>query len=157
LRTPLHMAATYNDVSVVKQLLRFGAQVDSRALHGWTPLLKAVLLSNHDNVQALLDAGADPNAAVENGFSVMQCALAYSDERMGLLLLRAGAYVEEGESRFDDFEQLKETLLAAGLITDEDLERLPAFAKTIQQRQQRNESSDQSEADAATWLEFGDD
>jgi len=95
---------------------------------GWTPLLKGVLLSNHDIVSSLLAAGADPNAAVDGSFNAMQCALIYSDPRMALLLLRAGGFVEPGESRYDDFVLQRQALIAAGLVAEEDIPAPNSFA-----------------------------
>jgi ankyrin repeat protein len=158
LRTPLHLAATFNEAPVVQQLLKYGADVNARAQYGWTPLLKAVLLSNHDTVSVLLSAGADPNAAVDDSFNAMQCALIYSDERMGLLLLRGGAYVEEGEKRFDEFEKLKETLLAAGLVSEEDIKQPSTFARTTTQQQSNDTKGDAaSRQDGMEPWQMGDD
>jgi len=127
-RTPLHMAAMYNSVEVVRQLLKYGAQVDARAQDGWTPLLKAVLLSHHEIAEVLLEAGADPNARVDHSFNAIQCALIYSDSHMALILLRAGAFIEEGERRYEDFIKVKEQALDAGLVQPEQI-RTSAFDK----------------------------
>jgi ankyrin repeat protein len=92
-----------------------------RTQAGWTPLLKAVLLSNHDIVELLLESGADPNLAVDGSFNAMQCALIYSDERMIFTLIKHGAYVEPGENRYDEFATHMETVLRLGLLKEEDI------------------------------------
>lgn len=97
---------------------------------GWTPLLKAVLLSNHDIVSYLLSVGADPNLAVDGSFNSVQCAVIYSDERMIYLLIKAGGYVEPGESRYDDYQRHYETILRTGLLKEEDIPRR-RFERTV--------------------------
>jgi ankyrin repeat protein len=60
--TLLHMAASaWNDAGVIRLLVEAGAPVDAQDCLGRTPLYQAVEAKHVDNVQALLDAGADAN------------------------------------------------------------------------------------------------
>lgn len=68
--------ATQGDRRKVNELLAKGAHVDALDEDGWTPLLWAAAHGNEDTVQALLDAGADREAATRR-------------ERQGALTLAA--------------------------------------------------------------------
>ena len=96
---------------------------------GWTPLLKAVLLSNHDIVSTLLLHGADPTAHVDGSFNALQCALTYSDSRMALLLIKAGAFVEQGESGFEQYKDYKDSFIVNGLLKEEDIPQRNNFER----------------------------
>jgi hypothetical protein len=51
----------------------------------------------------------------------VQCAIIYSDERMIYLLIKAGGYVEEGESWYDDYKRHYDTIIRTGLLKEEDI------------------------------------
>ncbi len=53
--------------AMLKRLLDEGAQIDARGPSGATALRLAVAIDQHDMVQALLDAGADPTLADDKG------------------------------------------------------------------------------------------
>ncbi len=58
--TPLHWAASSNDVAAVNALLDAGASVDSVGgiFDGCTPFAEAVIFGNHEAAVALMDRGA---------------------------------------------------------------------------------------------------
>jgi ankyrin repeat protein len=101
-------------------------------------LLKAVLLSNHDIVAYLLSVGADPNLSVERSFNSVQCAIIYSDDRMIYLLIKAGGYVEEGESWYDDYKRHYDTIIRTGLLKEEDIPQR-RFERTVERLAQQGE------------------
>lgn len=122
-RIPLHFAATFGTPETVKLLIDWGSNVNARAQYGWTPLLKAVLLSNHDIVEVLLTHGADPNLAVDGSFNSLQCAMIYSDDRMIYLLLKHGGYVEEGENWYELYMTHRNTVIRMELLKEEELDQ----------------------------------
>lgn len=59
--SPLHIAALYNQVALVRHLLGLGA--DAASTNNWndTPLHRAASLGYAEMCQVLLEAGADPD------------------------------------------------------------------------------------------------
>jgi len=61
---PLCMAARAGDTARIAELVKSGADVNQRGgVNDWTALMHAVHKNQPDAVRALLDAGADVNAA----------------------------------------------------------------------------------------------
>ena len=106
-RTPLHIAATFNTPQFLEQLLALlpPAHLHTRADNSYTPLLYAVLFSQHNNTNTLLQHGADPNDRLTIGgrFSACQLAAIYSDARMMDVLVEGGGVVEAGEGYYEDW------------------------------------------------------
>jgi hypothetical protein len=73
---------------------------NSKDAHGLTPLMKATLTLACDaaHLQALIDAGADVNAATSEGYTPLHCAAMadWSEDHVGGMevLLKAGAEIE---------------------------------------------------------------
>lgn len=64
----LHQASGgYGSPSVIKELLDLGLEVDGRDGRGLTPLHHAAVADRSETVRTLLEAGADINAASDNG------------------------------------------------------------------------------------------
>lgn len=73
-------------------LVARGADADLRdSAKGWTPLLHAIHAKEMDAVRALLNAGADPNAASTSGRTPLMMAAGYGFTRTTRLLLERGA------------------------------------------------------------------
>lgn len=72
--TPLHLAAIGGDVGIVRQLAGAGADLDARDTDGMAPMLWALAERNLDAVVALIELGADPQAAGDSGASVADLA-----------------------------------------------------------------------------------
>ncbi|XP_043483437.1 ankyrin-1-like [Leptopilina heterotoma] len=64
-RSPLHVAATFQDVGLVKILLSAGADVNSQTKNSLTPLHFAACAGQPKIVKFLLENGADPSASTE--------------------------------------------------------------------------------------------
>jgi ankyrin repeat protein len=89
--TALHGACTGE---CARALIAAGARVNCVNEWGWTPLFRAACMGRVGTVQALLDAGADPNASGERGSTPMMSVVEERDnDDIVLALLRAGADV----------------------------------------------------------------
>lgn len=66
-KTPLHLACREGHLSVVKQLLRFGANPNSKDRIHWTPLHEAAFWNHLSVVYCLVEAGVDINPITEDG------------------------------------------------------------------------------------------
>ena len=95
--TPLHLAAFFGRYVTVKALLERKTPVNivSANAMGVTPLHAAVAEADESTSQAiaaaLLNAGADPNAAQANGFTPLRAALQKQHAALEKLLRAAGA------------------------------------------------------------------
>ncbi|XP_063262684.1 2-5A-dependent ribonuclease isoform X2 [Prinia subflava] len=67
LNSKLHTAVKNRDKPAVLELLEQGADVNSKAGSGWTPLQSAVQARQEDLVRLLLDRGASVHARKDNG------------------------------------------------------------------------------------------
>jgi ankyrin repeat protein len=91
-RTVLARAAGNKDVSIVKYLLKRGADVNHVGKYSHPPIYAAAWSSNIDNVRVLLNAGADVNALmVVNNWSPVISA--YDNTKILRLLLKRGGDV----------------------------------------------------------------
>lgn len=90
--TPLAAAAREGDAAQIRALAAKGADLNEPAGgNGWTPLEHAVYKNQIRSVQALLDAGADPNAASPGGTTPLIMAAGYGYTPIVELLLHSGA------------------------------------------------------------------
>ncbi|NZA26166.1 ankyrin repeat domain-containing protein [Luteimonas sp. SJ-92] len=90
--TVIHLAAMANDAQYLELLLARGADPGARnAVTQATPLASALRGKREAQLQALLDAGADPNAADRGGNTPLHQAAKYNDPVNALKLLEAGA------------------------------------------------------------------
>ena len=94
--TPLHIAASGNDLKKVSLLLEKGAEVNARSTDGLTPLMAAAgKSSTPEIVQLLLEKGAEVNARNTHGMTPLTIAamnpFRESAAEMEQLLKAAGA------------------------------------------------------------------
>jgi ankyrin repeat protein len=100
--TALHWAAVHRDVELVRILLDARANLDLRTrLGGYTPLALAAEQGAGTVVPALLDAGADANAADASGTTVLMLAAGAGDPASVRALLDAGAAVDAREKTME--------------------------------------------------------
>jgi ankyrin repeat protein len=74
-RTPLFVAASYDDLRPMEVLLKHGADPNARDLQKWTPLMMSALGKMPAAAARLIQAGADPTLANQDGVTPMQIAL----------------------------------------------------------------------------------
>ena len=95
--TPLHCAAETGNQATATVLVGSGAKVNSRAMHGETPLLLAAANGKFNSLtglrmaRLLIRAGADPNLASDEGRTPLVEARAAGDEMLELYLKAQGA------------------------------------------------------------------
>ena len=75
--TPLHGAASWDQVGMVKMLLAAGAKVDASdgIISGRTPLMEAVRHGNRATVEFLLDAGANIDVQDDMGNTALMLVI----------------------------------------------------------------------------------
>ena len=123
--TALHLAAFFARPLIVRRLLEAGADpsATSRNAMQVQPLHSALSARAQDVTMLLLEAGAPPDAAQQQGWTALMSAAMHGDDAMADLLLRFGASrapVEEGGRTASDlalekgFVQLAERLRPPG-------------------------------------------
>lgn len=99
--TALHYAAFFGSPEAVRALVAAGADIEASSTNQEfapeaTPLHSAVAAGRLDNAEALLQAGADPNARQHGGFTPLMEAEQRGDFDLAELLIRHGAYAGGG-------------------------------------------------------------
>jgi hypothetical protein len=87
--TPLMSAAGHNDVDRLKSFIKAEADVSKTDASGWSALMYAAIASSDFPVQALLEAGADPNQSSPRGDTPLMVSAAFG--YWGDKLIKAGA------------------------------------------------------------------
>ncbi|NXN94420.1 RN5A ribonuclease, partial [Rhinopomastus cyanomelas] len=91
----LNSAVRNTNRKEVLELLEKGADVNSKAESGWTPLQSAVQANDEDMVRLLLDKGANPHARKNNGGTAFTEAAIVGNVNMLELLLERGLAVND--------------------------------------------------------------
>ncbi|XP_060656659.1 myotrophin-like [Drosophila nasuta] len=73
-RTPLHYAADFGQLKMIKFLVDIGADVNSEDKYNITPLLAAIWEGHTECVEFLLEKGADSQGITPNGQSYVDAA-----------------------------------------------------------------------------------
>lgn len=95
--TPLHWAAHFEDLALVKALIKAGAPVGARNDYGSTPLSEAALVANTEIIRVLLDAGADVEGANDDGQTALMLVARTNNVEAARLLLKRGANINARE------------------------------------------------------------
>ncbi|NWS25087.1 RN5A ribonuclease, partial [Polioptila caerulea] len=104
LNSELNAAVKNSDKKAVLELLEQGADVNSKAESGWTPLQTAVQTQDEDLVRLLLDRGASLHARKDNGGTAFtEAGIAGNVEILRLLLERGSDINEQDINGFTAF------------------------------------------------------
>ncbi len=134
-RTPLHLAARFGFVDVVRWLVSHGADVNAGAYNGFTPLL---LTSHPEVVKLLLQHGSDVNATGASGTALQNSAHDFAhfpktDSRrdnpwiITRILLDAGAeYDIRSACCLDDVDRIRVLVADKQQVLDMEAMRLAA-------------------------------
>uniref|UniRef100_A0A8C6DSF3 Ankyrin repeat domain 31 n=1 Tax=Moschus moschiferus TaxID=68415 RepID=A0A8C6DSF3_MOSMO len=118
----LHLAARRGHLSLVKALIKSGADVNLKDNAGWTPLHKAASKGWSDVIVELLKAGANVNCENVDGILPLHDAVANNHLKAAEILLQHGADPnqkdEKQKTALDeaDDENMKELLKSYGAI-----------------------------------------
>lgn len=89
------------------------SDVNQRGICGNTPLKIAVVWNDNNAVRLLLNAGADPNLNLENGFTALHHASASNNAEICNLLIEHGSLIgalnNEGRTPYDIAKSLGNT------------------------------------------------
>lgn len=96
--TPLHCAVYYNSDTLVKLLLRQGADITAKNNLGYTALHWATISGHETVVQLLLEFKADIDEKDKDGYSALHWATRSGHERVIQLLLKHGAKIHAKSS-----------------------------------------------------------
>ncbi|HYJ05472.1 MAG TPA: ankyrin repeat domain-containing protein [Chthoniobacterales bacterium] len=98
--TPLHYAVSSGKIAVVETLLAGGANVRACSRSGYTALHAVAVDRQVRIAELLLAAGADINARTDDNVTPLLASVGspYSDSKMSLTLIRAGADVNIADS-----------------------------------------------------------
>ncbi len=80
-RTPLHLAVTKDNLTIIKMLIASKADVNYRSISGETPLIKAIKFNKVENIHILLRYGADSKLPV-NEYDAKDYALRESNKNI---------------------------------------------------------------------------
>ena len=97
--TPLHLAACYNRMNIVKFLLAKKADVNTRDDEGMTPLYVAALAGHKDVAELLLANGADVNSKGNDGETPLHAAARNGRSDMVKLLLENKAILNARDNQ----------------------------------------------------------
>jgi ankyrin repeat protein len=95
--TPLHYAAHYGDLALVRALLKAEADPDAQNDFGSKPLALAATSGNVEAIRLLLKAGADVEAKNPEGQTALMVVARTGNVQAAKLLLEAGADVNARE------------------------------------------------------------
>ncbi|XP_063799255.1 ankyrin repeat and protein kinase domain-containing protein 1 isoform X2 [Pseudophryne corroboree] len=102
--TLLHFAVAQGNLERVNHFLSLNANVNSRTISGYTPLILAVQRKLPDICACLIENGADVNITDEDKWSPLHFAAQGGDDRIARMLLDHGAHVDAKER--DDWTPL---------------------------------------------------
>ncbi|KAF2723453.1 ankyrin, partial [Polychaeton citri CBS 116435] len=98
-RTPLHWAAAYGHLAIVRLLLSSGGDRDARTTFGRTPVLEAMVENKLDVLTYLLDQGASVNTRTNSGWTMLHDAAANGKVDAVQMLIERGA--DKGHARLE--------------------------------------------------------
>jgi len=98
----LLVAFKNEEMDIVKEYLKEGANIDTKDKDGWTPLMYTVLYENLELVKELIELGADVNERDGNRMSVLDIARSQENEEILKLIKDKSGYKEEIEEEDQD-------------------------------------------------------
>ncbi|XP_059169888.1 serine/threonine-protein phosphatase 6 regulatory ankyrin repeat subunit A-like [Physella acuta] len=96
-RTPLHIAAIYGNLSVVKELCQFGANINAVDTFRNSPLFFSLLYNYKDIYKYLIESGADVNVMCDSQCSPLYAAVVHNNLELVELMMNHGALCDKGK------------------------------------------------------------
>ena len=96
--TPLHMAAAYDSVEIVKMLISNGANIESKMVKGFTPLHYAAEGNSTKVLNLLINNKANLNAKGNKGETPLHNASAAGNKEIAELLIKSGADINSEDN-----------------------------------------------------------
>jgi ankyrin repeat protein len=87
---PIHSACAISAVDLAELLIKYGANVNAKQMHGVTPLHSAAHNGQTKLVRLLIDHGADINAKTDNGQSPLLLAIEKNCDETAEILIKNG-------------------------------------------------------------------
>jgi ankyrin repeat protein len=134
---PVHEAVLSADVEAVSSLIEAGMPLDGLDKFGNTPLHWAVFGGYDDIVQALLEAGANPNVFSNDGVTPKWRARDFGLVEIELLLTQYGGRIDTNENFNRDAFQVFNEAIGAPLPREERQTETSRRFKTLWQNLKR--------------------
>lgn len=125
--TLLHFTAMNRDSRWLRALLAAGANPNISNASLETPIFKALTADNSENVQLLLDAGADINHTNSGGYTVAMEAASVFKYSIVLTLLQNGACTKIKSRLNNDLRTITTKSVPADPQREEDRQKVLAF------------------------------
>ncbi|XP_059176235.1 serine/threonine-protein phosphatase 6 regulatory ankyrin repeat subunit B-like [Physella acuta] len=95
-RTPLHIAAIFGDLGIIKSLCQSVSNINAVDKFGNTPLFLSLLYNHQEPLKYLMESGADVNLMSESQCSPLYVAVFCKNTELVRILLKHGALADKG-------------------------------------------------------------
>lgn len=134
-RMPLHIAAEGDCPEIIDLLIQYGADVEAKDEYGYTPLCCAADARNAENIEALLNNGANPDVINGDGNTPLHMIIAAGGSSSNAVKC-VNTLIKGGASLGITNKQGKTPLLKAGSVGDMDVLNAIFFSDATKQQKE---------------------